>query len=82
VVVVFVRDENGGEIFRHATDSGEALADLARAEPGVHEHAGFSGFEIGTIAGRTAAEDGEFDGHKWTLVVRRRCGNYFSAHAI
>ena len=50
VVVVFVRDENGGEIFRRATDSGEALADLTRAEPGVHEHAGFSGFEIGAVA--------------------------------
>lgn len=50
VVVVFVRDENGGEIFRRATDSGEALADLTRAKPGVHEHAGFVGFKIGTIA--------------------------------
>lgn len=63
VVGVFVRDENGGQVFRRAPDAGEALADLARRKPGVHEHAGFGGFEVGAIAAGTAAEDGEFDGH-------------------
>ena len=61
---MFVRDQDGGEIFRHPADGGEALADLARAEPGVHEDAGFIGFEVGAIAAGTAAENGEFDfGH-------------------
>ena len=64
VVAVFVRDEDGGEFFRHPADFLEAFADLARAEPGVHEHAGLAGFEVGAIAAGTAAENGEFDfGH-------------------
>ena len=50
MVVVLMCDENGGEIFRHAADVLKALADLARAEPGIHKDAGFSGFEIGAIA--------------------------------
>jgi hypothetical protein len=49
MVVVFMCDENGSEIFRRATNSRKALADLARAEPGVHEHTGFSGFDVGAI---------------------------------
>ena len=32
MVAVFVRDENAGEIFRRATDGGEALADLAEID--------------------------------------------------
>ena len=75
---MFVRDQDGGEIFRHTADGGEPLADLARAEPGVHEDAGFSGFDIGAIATGTAAENGEFDGHAWTLVARKQRGKLFS----
>ena len=78
VVAVFMRDQDGGEVFRHPTDGGEALANLARAEPGVHEHAGFIGFDIGTVAAGTAAEDGEFNSHKWTLVSRKQRGKLFS----
>jgi len=63
VVGVFVRNENGGEIFRHPTDGGEPLADLARTEPGVHKYPRLSGFDVGAIAAGTAAENGEFDGH-------------------
>ena len=61
VVGMFVGDQNRGEIFRRATDAGKALADLARGKSGVHEDAGLGGFDIGAIAGRAAAEDGEFD---------------------
>jgi hypothetical protein len=75
---VFVRNENGSEIFRHPADGGKPLADLARAEPGVHEHAGLTGFDVGTIATGTAAEDGKFDGHKRTLVSWKETGNFFS----
>jgi hypothetical protein len=77
VVGVFVRNENGGEIFRHTTDGGEPLADLARAEPGVHKDAGFIGFDVGAIAGGTAAEDGEFDNHEWTLAAGKLTGKFF-----
>jgi len=75
---MFVRDQDGGEIFRHATDGGEPLADLARAEPGIHEDAGFIGFEVGAIATGTAAENGEFDGHDKTLMTGRGAGQIFS----
>lgn len=51
VVGMFVRDENGGEIFRRAANGRETLADLARGKAGVNEHAGIFGFEIGAIAG-------------------------------
>jgi len=78
VVGVFVRNENGSEIFRHPTDGGEPLADLARAEPGVHEDADFIGFDVGAIAAGTAAENGEFNGHAWTLVARKQRGKLFS----
>ena len=37
MVAVFMCDENGSEIFRRATNARETLADLARAETGVHE---------------------------------------------
>ena len=79
---MFVRDENGREIFRHTTDGGEPLADLARAEPGVHEDAGFIGFDIGAIATGTAAEDGEFDGHEWTLTMRKWTGKFFRLRMV
>ncbi len=55
MVAVLVRDENGGKVFRRATDGSEALADLARRKSGVHENAGFGGFDIGAITGRTTA---------------------------
>ena len=71
-------DQDGGEIFRHPADGGKALADLARAEPGVHEDTGFIGFDVGAIAAGTAAENGEFDGHAWTLVARKQRGKLFS----
>ena len=77
VVGVFVGDENGGEIFRRAPDAGEALADLARAEPGVHKYPRLSGFNVGTIPAGAAAENGQFDGHGWTLVSREEPGNFF-----
>ena len=77
VVAVLMRDQNGGEIFRHPADFLEAFADLARAEPGVHEHAGFIGFDVGAIATGAAAEDGEFNCHEWTLVSRTVAGNFF-----
>ena len=82
MVGMFVSDENGGEVFRHTADGGEALADLARAEPGVHKYPRLSGFDVGAISARTAAEDGKFDGHRRTLVSRAGAGNFFSTMRI
>ncbi len=68
MVGMFVGDENGGEVFRGAPDAGEALPDLARTEAGVHKYPRLSGFDVGAVPARTAAENGQFDGHGWTLV--------------
>jgi hypothetical protein len=55
------------------------LADLARGKSGVHENARLGGLDVGAIASRAAAEDGELDGHNWKLVSRRQTGNFFRA---
>ena len=79
VVGVLVRYQNGREIFRGAADGSEALADLARGKSGVHEDTGFGRLDVGAVAGRAAAEDGEFDGHKMTLPAGKRPGKFFPA---
>src|SRR5258708_24516450 len=77
VVAVFMGDQDGGEIFGCAAQGGEALADLARGKPGVHEDAGLGGLKVGAVAAGTAAEDGEIDGHRRTLVARTESGKFF-----
>ena len=77
VVAVLMRDQNGREIFRRASDARQTLADLARGKSGVHQDASLGGFDVGAIAGRTAAEDGDFYGHDWKLMSRRQTGNFF-----
>ena len=54
VIGVFV----GDEVLRGATNGGQALADLAQAKARIDQNAGFVGFQIGAIAGGTAAENG------------------------
>lgn len=63
VVGMFVREQNGGKIFRRASDAGEAFADLQRGKSGVHKDADLIGLDISAIPAGAAAEDGEFDGH-------------------
>jgi hypothetical protein len=70
-----VRDENGRQVFRRAPDAGEAQANLARTEPGIHQHARLVGFDVGSVAGGTAAENREFDCHARTVRVRAFRGN-------
>ncbi len=74
---MFVRDEDGGQIFRRATDGGKALTDLTRRKAIIHEHAAIFRFHVGTIAGGTAAQDGEFYGHSLKLVPRQPAGKCF-----
>jgi len=76
MVGMFVRQENGGEIFRGPADAGKALADLPGGKPGIHEDARFAGFQIGAIAGGTAAENGESYGHRIKLVAVWRTGKF------
>ena len=63
MVAVLVGNQDGREVFRGAADAREAFADLPRAEPRIHQYASFIGLQVSGIAGRTAAEDGQFDGH-------------------
>jgi Pro-kumamolisin, activation domain len=78
VVAVFVRDENGGKIFRRAANRGETRADLARGKSGVNQYAAIFSLDVGAIAGRATAEDGEFDGHEWDDNCLHRIGQIFS----
>ena len=77
MVAVLVRDENGGEIFRRAANCGEARADLARGKSGVNQDAAIFSLDVGAIAGRAAAEDGEFDRHGMTLLAENFAGKFF-----
>ena len=70
-------DKNGGEIFRGAADTCEALANLQRRKPGVYEDADLGGLDIGAIAAGAAAEDGEFDGHGVTYRPKSLRANFF-----
>jgi len=39
------------------------VANLARTGPGIHRRVRLGGFDVGSVAGRTAAENREFNGH-------------------
>ncbi len=69
-----MRDKNGGKFFGCLADGGEALADLQRRKSRVHKDARFAGLDVGAVAGRTAAEDGELDGHKQKLKRKAEGG--------
>ena len=74
VVGMFVSDEDGGKVFRRLAEGGQALADLQRRKAGIHEDAGFAGLEVGAVAGRTAAKDGEAYGHAGKLKRKAESG--------
>ena len=63
MVRMFVRDENASEIFGRASNRSKTLPDLAQAEPGINQDAGFIGFQVRAIAGRTAAENSQTNSH-------------------
>lgn len=79
MVGMFVSKEDAGEVFGGAADGGEALANLARAEPGIDEDAGGTGFEVGAIPGGTAAEDGKLNRHRGDINGAGRRGQFFCA---
>src|SRR5205823_5483918 len=77
MVAVLVCKEDSVKTLGRAPEGGQPLPDLAAAETGVDEQAGFPGFQVGTIARRTAAEDGESNCHAPTLRLREYPGNCF-----
>ena len=50
MVRMLVSDQNGGKIFRCASDRSEALADLAQAEARINENASLRSLDISTIS--------------------------------
>jgi hypothetical protein len=74
MIGMFVRDENAIQRFGRPGNGGEAFANLLSAKAGIDQEAGAFGFEIGAIAARTAAENGELHWHGPTLgKLPKRC---------
>ena len=67
VVAVFVRDKDGGEVFRHAREGGETLPDLPTTKADINQQPRFVRFDVRSIAVRAAAQDREFNCHGETL---------------
>src|SRR5579872_4909722 len=68
VVRMFMGHQDAGKSFGTTADGGKALPDLAGAETGIDEDAGFIGFQIGAIAARTAPQNSQLNGHGWTVT--------------
>ena len=63
VVAVLVREEDGVDPVPAGARRGQQLAELARRETRVDEHAGVVGFEERGVAGAATAQDAETQGH-------------------
>lgn len=63
MVAVFVGEDNAGDLFEVAADEGEALGDLAAAEPGIDEQFRRVGFNQGAIARATAPQNRDTHPH-------------------
>jgi hypothetical protein len=82
MVAVLVGDEDAGQVLRGAAQGGEALADLAEAEARIDQDAGFVGFHVSAIAGGTAPQNRQSNGHRPTLRGRPEAGNAIQALAV
>jgi len=74
---VFMGEQNRRQVFGGAPKAGQALPDLARRKPRVHQHPRLRRLNISGISRRPAAQDGEFYGHKLKLVIRPPACNRF-----
>jgi hypothetical protein len=63
MVRVFVRDEDAGQVFWRPADRRQTLPNLAQAEPGIDQDAGFVGFHISAIPVGTAAKNCQANRH-------------------
>ena len=70
MVAMLVSDQDAREGFRSAAECGKALADLAAAKASIDQNASLVGFQIGTIATGTAAENRKLHCHGATLGNR------------
>jgi hypothetical protein len=78
MIAVLVGDENGRQVFWCASNACQAEANLAWAEPGIHQNARLVGFDVRSIAGGTATETREFDSHAETLTTVFKLDNAIS----
>ena len=78
---MFMGNQDAGELFRRASNRRESLADLAEAEPGINQDAGLVGFQVGAVAGGTAAKNRQAYGHALTLPVAEIPGKNRTATA-
>ncbi len=78
VVAVLVRDQDSVQAFGSAADGSQPLANLTAAKTRIDKHARLLRLEIGAVARRTAAENGEMDCHAPTLELRNGRGNPFA----
>ncbi len=60
---MFVSDKNPVKAFGSASNLREALPDLASAETGIDQDAGFVGFEVGAVPTGTASKNSQPDRH-------------------
>ena len=78
MIGVFVGDEDAVQSFGRASERGQPLADLPATKAGIDEHAGLLGFQIGTVAGRTAAQDSQANRHGPEAKGAQTAGQSFS----
>jgi hypothetical protein len=69
MIGVLVSDEDGMERFRCAPDLGEALADLASAEPRIDQNTNLFGFEVSAVARGAAAQNSQSHSHTRELTT-------------
>src|SRR3989442_5154096 len=77
MIGMFVGHEDSGQVLRHAANDGQPLANLASAQPRIDQQPGLVGFDVGAIAGGTAAENSQANSHRLTLMTQADGGNAF-----
>jgi hypothetical protein len=63
VVAVFVREQDGVDIFEGAADEREALRDLPRTEAGIHQQPASFGFDECAVTGTATAQNRNLHPH-------------------
>src|SRR6266446_3547627 len=63
MITVLVRNQNARQILRYAPDAGQTFSNLSKAEARINQHAGFFGFHVSAIAGRTASQNRQANRH-------------------
>jgi hypothetical protein len=79
VIVMLVRDEDGGELFGRDTRGGEAFEGLLAGEASIDEEAGSLGGNESGVAGARGSQDGNFN-YGDLLPIYYGSGRLFYGH--